>query len=79
MNTMFIQVNTNSYLSAQNSNITTINANIKDKGCKEEESTVTMDDTFPTLVDDDDLNNTYNCEICNKPFKGKVMLQVLKL
>ena len=76
MNTMFIQVNTNSYLSAQNSNITTVNANLKDKGCKEEEAIVPLDDTFSSIVDDDDLNNTYNCETCNKPFKGKVMLQV---
>ena len=75
---MFIQVNTNSYLSAQNSNISTINANMKNQGngCKEEEVSVSIEENFAPIVDDDDLNQTYNCETCNKPFKGKVMLQV---
>ena len=79
MNTMFIQVNTNSYLSAQNSNIGGINANLVKDGnvCKEEtEGGGQMTEEGPPAPEDDDLNISYNCETCNKPVKGKVMLQV---
>ena len=78
MNTMFIQVNTNSFLSTQNSNITTNNGNVgKDisKGGKDGEVTPGAED-IPITPDDDDLNTSYSCDICSKPVKGKVMLQV---
>ena len=78
MNTMFIQVNTNSYLSAQNSNIASINANLVKDGnvCKEETEGGQITEEGPPAPEDDDLNISYNCETCNKPVKGKVMLQV---
>merc|ERR1719433_27690 len=80
MNTMFIQVNTNSFLSTQNSNITTNNGNVgKDisKGGKDGEVTPGAED-IPITPDDDDLNTSYSCDICSKPVKGKVMLQAHK-
>ena len=76
---MFIQVNTNSFLSTQNSNITTNNGNVgKDisKGGKDGEVTPGAED-IPITPDDDDLNTSYSCDICSKPVKGKVMLQVI--
>ena len=84
MNTMFIQVNTNSFLSTQNSNITTNNANVgKDmaKAGKEGEGVTVSSggpgaEDIPITPDDDDLNTSYSCDICSKPVKGKVMLQV---
>ena len=78
MNTMFIQVNSNSYLSAQNSNIPSINANLVKDGnvLKEETEGGPMTEEGPPAPEDDDLNISYNCETCNKPVKGKVMLQV---
>merc|ERR1719433_2339689 len=80
MNTMFIQVNTNSFLSTQNSNITTNNGNVgKDisKGGKDGEVTPGAED-IPITPDDDDLNTSYSCDICNRSIKGKVMLQAHK-
>ena len=83
MNTMFIQVNTNSFLSAQNSNMTSNNGNVgKDlnKCGKEGEGGVVGGgpgaEDIPITPDDDDLNTSYSCDICSKPVKGKVMLQV---
>ena len=83
MNTMFIQVNTNSFLSAQNSNISSNNGNVgKDlnKSGKEGEGGVVGGgpgaEDIPITPDDDDLNTSYSCDICSKPVKGKVMLQV---
>ena len=35
-----------------------------------------MTEEGPPAPEDDDLNISYNCETCNKPVKGKVMLQV---
>ena len=74
---MFIQVNTNSYLSAQNSNVSPVNGKLAKDGsvCKDEDGAPIPDDGAPVL-DDDDLNVSYNCDTCNKPVKGKVMLQV---
>ena len=78
--TMFIQVNTNSYLSAQNSNVPAINGKLGKDGsvCKDEDGALMPDDGAPAL-EDDDLNVSYNCDTCNKPVKGKVMLQVKKV
>ena len=83
MNTMFIQVNTNSFLSAQNSNISSNNGNVgKDinKCGKDGEGGVVGGgpgaEDIPITPDDDDLNTSYSCDICSKPVKGKVMLQV---
>ena len=75
---MFIQVNTNSYLSAQNSNVSPVNGKLAKDGsvCKDEDGAPIPDDGAPVL-DDDDLNVSYNCDTCNKPVKGKVMLQVI--
>ncbi len=75
--TMFIQVNTNSYLSAQNSNVSPGNGKLAKDGsvCKDEDGAPIPDDGA-VLMDDDDLNVSYNCDTCNKPVKGKVMLQV---
>jgi len=80
MNAMFIQVNSNSYLSAQNSNIPSINANLVKDGnvLKEETEGGPMTEEGPPAPEDDDLNISYNCETCNKPVKGKVMLQAHK-
>ena len=78
INTMFIQVNTSSYLSTQNSNIPTINANFVKDNMKEEEggaAVVTQEEAAPIIQEDDDLNVTYTCTTCNKQVKGKVMLQ----
>ena len=84
MNTMFIQVNTNSFLSAQNSNISSNNGNVgKDinKCGKDGEGGVVGGgpgaEDIPITPDDDDLNTSYSCDICSKPVKGKVMLQVI--
>ena len=82
MNTMFIQVNTNSFLSTQNSNLN--NGNVgKDisKGGKDGEGVTVSSggpgaEDIPITPDDDDLNTSYSCDICSKPVKGKVMLQV---
>ena len=84
MNTMFIQVNTNSFLSTQNSNISSNNGNVgKDiSKCGKDGDGGTVGnggpgaEDIPITPDDDDLNTSYSCDICSKPVKGKVMLQV---
>ena len=76
--TMFIQVNTNSYLSAQNANVSPVNGKLAKDGCKEEDGAPLAEDGA-VMLDDDDLNVSYNCDTCNKPVKGKVMLQVSTL
>ena len=43
---------------------------------KEETEGGPMTEEGPPAPEDDDLNISYNCETCNKPVKGKVMLQV---
>lgn len=86
MNTMFIQVNTNSFLSTQNSNISSNNGNVgKDiSKCGKDGDGGTVGnggpgaEDIPITPDDDDLNTSYSCDICSKPVKGKVMLQAHK-
>merc|ERR1719419_763565 len=95
---MFIQVNTNSFLSTQNSNLTDLNTNLstelgqqhsKELGnptpppanaSSQEDDPHRMTDVeeLPCVPDDDDLNVSYTCDICNRAIKGKVMLQAHK-
>ena len=75
MNTMFIQVNTDSYLSSENSGMVGINGSQEQGFCKEEDGGMITDEGA-FMSEDDDLNVSYTCDICNKSIKGKVMLQV---
>jgi len=93
MNTMFIQVNTNSFLSTQNSNLTNLSPSLGQQQSKDlgnptpppantgqEDDQHRLNDVeeLPCVPDDDDLNISYNCETCNRAIKGKVMLQAHK-
>ena len=61
---MFIQVNTNSYLSAQNANVSPVNGKLAKDGCKEEDG-APLPEEGAVMLDDDDLNVSYNCDTCN--------------
>ena len=71
MNTMFIQVSADSFMSEPKS------PDGKGPGTPnpDDDSRLTDMEELPCVPDDDDLNISYNCEACNRSIKGKVMMQ----
>ena len=78
MNTMFIQVSADSFMSTEPKSPDRV-AKGPDTPIPEDEASRLNDvEELPCVPDDDDLNISYNCEACNRSIKGKVMMQAHK-
>ena len=76
MGISFIQVSSDSFMAEPKSP----EGGSKEPGTPnpDEEARLTDMEELPCVPDDDDLNISYNCEVCNRSIKGKVMMQAHK-